>query len=111
MRFVYCSAGPPSRLPHCYITGSRISTKHGKFYVPQDPGDGKGEPSGFVGRLYNVFHVKSKLAAADQPVTELSARDRNNEILWRVERSRYVKLTTSPPIVSRLPRQCGTLNI
>jgi hypothetical protein len=30
---------------------------------------------------------------------------------WVVERGRCVRLTTSPPSVNRMPRQCGILNI
>jgi hypothetical protein len=42
-----------------------------------------------------------------QPLTEMSAR----KCFWGLERGLRVRLTTVPPSVSQLSRQCGILNV
>jgi hypothetical protein len=50
---------------------------------------------------------RSMALRLSQPLTEMSTR----ECFWGVERGRFVRLTISPPSVSRLCGQCGIHNI
>jgi hypothetical protein len=66
-------------------------------------------------RWMNFFNLPNpsghtKALGFTQPLTEMSTRNRKIIFLW-VECSRYVGLTTLPPSVSRLSRQCGILDI
>jgi hypothetical protein len=59
-------------------------------------------------RMFSIYLILP--AALPQPLTEMSTRSRRIMFLG-VERCRCVMLTTIPPSVSRLSRQCGILNI
>jgi hypothetical protein len=45
------------------------------------------------------------------PVSNRNKYQKQNKKLWGVERGKRVRLTMSPPSVSRLSIQCGILNI
>jgi hypothetical protein len=59
--------------------------------------------------FFNLPNPSSHTLALEltQPLTEMSIR----KYLWGIESGRRLKLTTSPPSVSRLPRKCESLDV
>jgi hypothetical protein len=75
----------------------------------------KSERCGFETRWANFFNVfnpsgRTRPCGLLSLLTEMSTR-RRKIMFWGVERCRCVGLTTLPPSVSRLSRQCAILNI
>jgi hypothetical protein len=66
--------------------------------------------SGFDSRRYHTFREVVAPLSLAQPLTEMSIGNIKKEF-WGVNCGWSVGLTTLPPSMSRLSRQCGILNI
>jgi hypothetical protein len=66
-----------------------------------------------LGSANGTFHIELENMSLEfsQPLTEMSTRNIKIIMFRDVKCGRCIGLTTLPPSVSRLSRQCGILNI